>query len=138
MKKKLLIIIFLAVILLMLLLYLILTSQSVKPTVGLSQPTKSEPVILSDETYKTEVKEIFTSYQKMAINNKFTLGDITDLKNRLLGIKGLPAQFQKLHLNFILALDRMVEYLQSNDGKEKQLSLKMADQLKVEYSWLNN
>lgn len=132
------VLIFFLLIFLILVLYLILTSESVKKidNSGLSANNQTTP--LSEENYKIKVKEIFTAYEKLLQDNNFTIEKITELKNELLALKGLPTKFKELHLKLILALDKMEDYLNSQDKQEKNASQQIDSQLKADYSWLNN
>ncbi len=141
MSKKNIILIILSAVLLVLVLVLIATAESGKKIVSPGRPVetvKNENVVLSAASYQAKVKEIFLAYEKSVADDNFTLEKIAELKNKLLGVKGLPAQFKNLHLDFILALDRMEKYLADNDDREKTISQKMMAQLKTDYSWLNN
>ena len=141
MKKKTKILNILLLVLLALVVYLIFTSESVKKTGGLVQPVKNENVALSEEGYRTKVKEIFTAYEKLALDDNFTTDKIEQLKNELLVLKldlKTRIEFQKLHLGFIQALDKTESYLNSRVEREKISSQQMIDKLKVDYSWLNN
>lgn len=132
------ILIFLLFIFLILILYLILTSASVKKNDNVDQPAKNQASALSDEDYKMKAKEIFIAYEELAQDNSFTTEKIAALKDRLLAVKGLPAGFKELHLNFVSAMDRMEDYLREKDQPARDTSQKITNQLKADYSWLNN
>lgn len=147
MTKKAKILTFFLVVLLILILYLILTSESVKKIDNSdrsvqNKTTAQEPqnkvTALSDEDYKAKVKEIFTAYEKLFQGNSFTMEKIAELKNQLLALKGLPAKFKELHLKFVLALTRLEDYLNQKDQRGKNTSQQITNQLKADYSWLNN
>ena len=137
MAKKQKILIFLLLILLGLILYLILTSESIKPVSNLDKIAKPDNSSLLETDYKLKAKEFFTSYQSLIKNNGFTEKNIMELKNKLLGLK-VPVKFKELHLRFILALNKMENYLSRKDEREKDDSFKAISQLKADYSWLNN
>ena len=116
----------------MLVLYLILTSESVKNQAATSLPAannQTAPASLAD-SYRPQVKELFASFEVMARDNSFTKEKIFELKNKLLGLK-VPAEFKQLHLNFVQLLDKV-------EGEQKSAGLQTANQLKADYSWLNN
>jgi len=138
MTNKIKFLIFLLLILLGLAGYFILAPGSVKPAENSREQAKHESLVLPDEDYKAKTKEIFSAYEKLAVNNDFTEEKIEELKNKLLEIKGFQAKFQNFHLNFVLALDRMENYLKSRGGQGKNASQQIASQLKADYDWLNN
>lgn len=154
MTKKAKILTFFLVVLLILILYLILTSGSVKKSDNSDLPTgqagqsvqnkttapepQNKVAALSDEDYKAKVKEIFTAYEKLFQSSSFTMEKVVELKNQLLALKGLPAKFKELHLKFVLALTRLENYLNQKDQREKNTSQQITNQLKADYSWLNN
>lgn len=143
MTKKAKILIFFLLIILILILYLILTSESVKqinnPLLGQAgQPVKSQATALPEADAQAKVKEIFTAYEKLAKDNNFTTEKIAELKNKLSVLKGLPANFEKLALNFVVAMNNMEDYLKKKDRQAKNASQQMINQLKADYSWLNN
>ena len=138
MKKKAKILFFFSLIFLVLILYLILTSEPAKQSVSLKQPVKNQITALSEEDYKAEVKEIFITFEKLARDNSFKMDKIAELKNKLLALKGLPAKFKELHLKFVSALDQAEDYLKQKDEQGKNASQQIGNQLKADYSWLNN
>ena len=138
MKIKAKILFFFSLIIFVLILYLILTSAPAEESVSLSQPVKNQLSALSEEDYKAEVKEIFTTFEKSAQNNSFKIDQIVELKKRLLALKGLPAKFKELHLKFVSALDQAEDYLKEKDEQGKNASQRISNQLKADYGWLNN
>ncbi|MBU0722451.1 hypothetical protein KKA93_03285 [Patescibacteria group bacterium] len=137
MLKKQKILIFLLLIIFLLILYLIFTSESVKQTNSLNQWIKQDSSVLLEADYKPKAKEIFTAYQSLTENNSFTNKNIMELKNKLLDLK-VPVKFKELHIQFVLALIKMENYLSQKDEQEKSDSSQAINQLKVDYNWLNN
>ena len=140
MEKKAKILIFLLSILLLLVLYLIFTSESVKETASPDNsggPTKQDNSAMLENDYKLKAKEFFTAYETLIKNNGFTEENLTELKNKLLGLK-VPVQFKEPHIKFVLALTRMENYLSQKDEREKSDSFQAINQLKADYSWLND
>lgn len=138
MAKQAKILIFFSLILLALILYLILTSESIKKIDNPEPNVKSETGAAPAEDYQSKVKKIFTAYEVLARQGNFTAEDIVNLKSKLLALKGLPAKFKELHLKFISALDRMEDYLKQKDQQGKSASQQIFNQLKADYSWLND
>lgn len=144
MSRKAKIFILLSLILIALILYLILTSASLKKAnyqvqqVKQEQPVKNKSTVMSDEDYKARVKEIFTVYEERAQNKGFTIENVRELKNQLLDFKNIPAKFRDFHINFVLALTGLEDYLNRKDEQVKNTSPQIISQLKADYSWLNN
>ena len=138
MTKKVKILALFLLILFILILYLILTSESVKKIDNSSRPAKNQTTVLSEGDYKAEIKKIFTAYEKLSQDNNLTTEKIAELKDRLLALKGLPAKFKVLHINLVLALDRMADYLKQKNQQEKNSGQQIINQLKANYSWLND
>jgi len=137
MQKKQKILLFLLIILFFLILYLILTSESVKRVDNSSQQIKQDNSVLLENDYKVKAKEFFTAYENLIKNNSFTEKNITELKNQLLGLK-VPLKFKELHIRFVLALTKMENYLSQKIEQEKSDSFQAVNQLKADFSWLNN
>ena len=129
--------IFLLVILLVLVFYLILTSESVKRTENFSQEVKNNAAVALETNYKDKAKQIFADYEKLTQDKNFTNEKIAELKNKLLGLK-VPTKFKELHIQFVLALTKIENYLSRQDEQEKSISQQITNQLKADYSWLNN
>ncbi|MDD4271765.1 MAG: hypothetical protein PHF50_03085 [Patescibacteria group bacterium] len=137
MEKKQKILIFILLILFGLILYLIFTSESVKETNNPAPQTKQDNSAMLESNYKAKAKEFFTAYENLIKDNSFTGQNIAELKNNLLDLK-VPLKFKELHIQFVLALTRMENYLNQEDEREKSASLQAINQLKADYSWLNN
>lgn len=137
MLKKQKILIFLLLIFFGLILYLILTSESIKPVSHSEQPVKSDSSAWLETDYKLKAKEFFTAYESLIKNNGFTEKNIMELKNKLLALK-VPVKFKELHLRFVMALNKMENYLSQKNEREKGNSFQAISQLKADYSWLNN
>ncbi|MDO8667969.1 MAG: hypothetical protein Q7K35_02610 [bacterium] len=138
MTKKVKILIFFSLILLALILYLVLTSGSVKKADISNQQVKNQAAPLLEEDYKAQVKETFIVYENLSKDNSLTAEKTGELKNKLLALKGLPAKFKALHINFVLALTMMEDYLNSKNEQGKVAGQRLVNQLKADYSWLNN
>jgi len=137
MAKKQKILIFLLLILFLLVLYLIFTSESIKDTANPAEQTKQDSSVLLENDYKLKAEEFFIAYENLIKDNNFTEENIAKLKSGLLSLK-VPVKFKELHIKFVLALIRMENYLSQKDEQEKSNSLQTVNQLKADYSWLNN
>ncbi|NCQ16486.1 hypothetical protein GW814_02445 [Candidatus Falkowbacteria bacterium] len=136
MNKKLKVLLLLLAVLLLLVLYLILTSESAREE-SRPAPAKNEAAVQLENNYTTEAKELFNDYSKMVQADSFTLEGLAALKNKILDLK-VPTKFKELHINLVLALTKMENYLNSRNEQEKIFSQQMVNQLKADYSWLNN
>lgn len=137
MPKKQKVLIFLLLILLGLILYLIFTAESIKPLSNPAQPAKSDNSVSLETDYKFKTKELFDVYNNLIKNNSFTKENLAELKSKLLGLK-VPVKFKELHLKFVLALSKTEDYLSRKNESEKSSSFQAVNQLKADYSWLNN
>lgn len=137
MTKKGKVLIFFLLLLLLLISYLILTSESPAKLDSLSRQTKDEKIALSEENYMARIKESFLSFKELSEADGLTAEKITELKSKILALK-VPAKFKELHINFILALTKLENYLIREDDREKISSQEMSDQLQADYNWLNN
>lgn len=137
MPKKQKVLIFLLLILLGLILYLIFTAESIKPVSNSEPPVKPDNSVSLEIDYKFKAKELFDVYNSLIKNNSFTKENLAELKSKLLGLK-VPVKFKELHLKFVLALSKMEDYLSRKDEPEKSSSFQAVNQLKADYSWLNN
>lgn len=137
MPKKQKVLFFLLLILFGLILYLIFTSESIKPVSNLDKTVKPDNSATSETDYKLKVGEFFTAYESLIKDNGLTGENIVELKNKLLALK-VPVKFKELHLRFVLALDKMENYLSQKDERAKGDSFEAVNRLKADYSWLNN
>lgn len=137
MAKKQKVLIFLWLILLGLILYLIFTSESIKPVSNFKQPLKPDNSAWLENNYKLKAKEFFAVGENLIKNNSFTEENVAELKNKLLSLK-VPVKFKEPHIRFVLALNRIENYLNQKDEREKSHSFQALSQLKADYSWLND
>ncbi len=49
----------------------------------------------------------------------------------------MPTEFKELHLNLVLALIRMENFLEDGNAEEKLISLEMVKQIRDNYEWIN-
>jgi len=137
MDKKQKILIWLLLILFLLVLYLIFTSESVKETNNSAEQIKQGSSATLETDYKLKAKEFFAAYENLIKDNSFTEKNIAELKNKLLSLK-VPVKFKELHIRFVLALTGMENYLSQKVERGKSDSFQAINQLKADYSWLNN
>ena len=137
MAKKSKILIFFLLIALALALYLVLTSESVKKDNGSGDQAQNQTSERLEEEYLPKSAELFKQFGDLISRDDFTAEKITELKNKLLELK-VPAKFKDLHVKFFMALTKMENYLSANDEAEKAESRQTINQLKADYSFLNN
>ncbi|MEA3463861.1 MAG: hypothetical protein U9R14_02200 [Patescibacteria group bacterium] len=148
MSKRTILFIFLIVVLLAMVVYLIAGPiiDNQNQTIGRKQAAdqnnnqqanKLVDIGLLAKTYKTEVKVILNNYLRQIQDKSILTAEYTkQIKSQLLDLK-MPTEFKDLHLNLVLALDKMEDYL-INGGEEKlQDSQELINQVKEEYEWLN-
>ncbi|MCK4554023.1 hypothetical protein KAU19_03600 [Candidatus Parcubacteria bacterium] len=127
---------------------LILTSCSIiKPaadkenkTVGQDnnqQADKSIDMGLLTKAYQMEVKVILNNYLRQTQDESLiTIDDVKQTKNSFLALK-MPSKYKDLHLNLVLAMDKMEDYLFDGDEGKLRASQELIKQAKEEYEWLN-
>jgi len=138
MSKKLKILIALLAIILVLFLYLALTSRPLDGGAGVKANNQSEEIrekLASD--YKNSVNRILVDYWQLVQGKDIPAEEGEYLKNRLLELK-VPADFKELHINLVMALTKLSNYLESGDEKEKEESGQMVSQATADYDWLSN
>jgi len=115
--------------------YLILISKPARKVDQLNLTSDNRAIALMEEKYQEQAKNIFIDYEKLIADNNYALEQITQIKNKLLDLK-TPAKFKELHLNLVLALMRMENWLIDKNESEKTKSQQIIDQIKIDYSWL--
>jgi len=92
---------------------------------------------LLTKTYQMEIKVILNNYLRQTQDESLiSVDDVSRTKNSILGLK-MPVQFKGLHLNLVLAMDKMEDYLVDGDEKKLRESKELIKQAKKEYEWLN-
>jgi hypothetical protein len=137
MEKRQATLIFLLIILFSLVLYLIFTSESIKETDNTTQSVKQDNSAALEFAYKLKAKKLLKSFDYL-VNNNLTEQNIAELRNNSLALTGVPKKFQNLHAQFVIALDKMKNYFSQNIETEKNSSLEIINQLKADYTWLND
>lgn len=131
-KKKILVI--LLAVFLILTSYLILSSALIKNK--LKTAVSDDRLEARQSDYQEEVKRIFSDYEKLTLDESITIEKVREVKQRLLNLL-VPAELKDLHLNFVLAISRMENYLNSRLMQEKNFSRQLINKLKADYGWLN-
>ena len=148
MPKKTTFFIFLFIILLIMVVYLIFgpTINNQNQTIGYKQTSdqnnnqqadKLVDMGLLAKAYKTEVKVILNNYLRQTQDKSILTAEYAEqIKSQLLNLK-MPTKFKDLHLNLVLALDKMEDYLIDGCEEKLQASQELVNQAKEEYEWLN-
>ncbi|MDP2708901.1 MAG: hypothetical protein Q8O93_02520 [bacterium] len=130
-------IIFLLLVLLALVLYLILTSESITKGDQAGEPARNQTFADLESEYRPRSAELLARFESLIRRNDVRAEEVAELKNELLDLK-VPAQFKDLHVKFAMALTSLENYLDLADEAEKNKSLQAVNQLKADYSFLNN
>lgn len=91
---------------------------------------------LLKKSYKLETKVILDNYLRIAQDETINIESVKRTKEQLLSLK-VPTEFKDLHLNLVLALDEMEDYLENGDEADKRKSQEMIEREKTKYEWLN-
>jgi hypothetical protein len=59
-----------------------------------------------------------------------------ELENRLMALT-VPSQFKNLHLNLVLAISKLSNYIESGDEEERSKSQALIEQAKTDNEWLH-
>ncbi|MFA4833493.1 MAG: hypothetical protein WC619_01435 [Patescibacteria group bacterium] len=138
MSKKLKILIVLLVIVLVLFLYLVLTSRPLDGGAGVKADNQADEIkekLVSD--YKNSANRILADYWQLVQGKDVPAEEGGYLKNRLLELK-VPADFKELHLNLVMSLTKLEDYLKNGDEKEKEESGRLMNKATTSYDWLGN
>ncbi|MEK7557987.1 MAG: hypothetical protein AAB530_02150 [Patescibacteria group bacterium] len=136
-KKREQILISLIIVSLLVITYLIITSKTVQKVNQSNLATNNITTAQMEEKYKAQVKKILNYYEKLISTNDYTLGQIVQTKNKLLNLQ-VPTKFKDLHINLVLTLTRMENYLTNKDEAEKIIAQQLINQIKIDYSWIFN
>ncbi len=85
--------------------------------------------------YKNDVNNILSNYSNLIQTNNFTAAQIKSIKKQLLGLK-VPSMFKDLHVNLVLAVTKMENFLSNGNSEDKFFSQKMINKSKKNYNWL--
>lgn len=91
---------------------------------------------LLKKSYKAETKVILANYLRIAQDETINIESVKQTKEQLLSLK-VPTEFKELHLNLVLAMDEMEDYLENGDEADKRKSQEMIEQEKTKHEWLN-
>ncbi|MBI4812438.1 hypothetical protein HY798_03310 [Candidatus Falkowbacteria bacterium] len=89
-----------------------------------------------ENDYKKDAKLILDDYSRLAVAPNANIGEVEQMENKLLSLT-VPAKFKDLHLNLVLAMTKMENFLRTGDAEEKTTSQQMIGQIKTDYDWIN-
>jgi uncharacterized protein YpmS len=136
MSKNLKILIALLAVIAVLFLYLVLTSRPLDGNIELEANNQSEEIntrLVND--YKNNANKILASYWQLSRDKEISIEECGYLKDRLLELK-VPSDFKELHLNLVMAFDKLEDYLENGGEKEKAESKRIIEQAMADYEWL--
>ena len=132
MKKKYLFLILLILLVLLIALYIVFTPEKTDYYLKLEESIAKESkvnVVINASDYKKEILPILNSYLDLLENNSFSEENILNLKTNILEIK-VPKNYKELHLNIILALERMEEFIKTENEEDKISSVNLLNEAK--------
>lgn len=84
--------------------------------------------------YKASVTKIISDYYNLDISST-TVSEVEIVRENLFGLT-VPAELKDLHLNLVMALTKMEDYLAGNNKEAREESEKIMDQAKLDNNWL--
>lgn len=136
-KGKILLVLFISALLLVL--YLFLTSEQAaknKQPQNVSKNEERVDLVKLENDYKAAAKAILADYSNSIQAADVKTDQIGKAKSELLALK-VPTKFKDLHLNLVLSMVKMENFLASRDENEKIASQQMTNQIKANYVWIN-
>ena len=89
-----------------------------------------------ESDYKAEAKSILDGYSQLSNNNGIDINEVKQVKNNFLALK-VPTKFKDLHLDLVLAMVKMENFLTSGANEEKIASQQIVSRIKANYAWIN-
>jgi len=123
--------------------YLILTSEN-NPAAendqtnsGQNQPTSedSKKAEALKSEYENNSSAIFSEYLELINSPTVAAEEVYAVKQKFLDLK-VPVEYKNLHLNLVLALVKMENYLRAGQESDKLESQQLISRAAVNYSWL--
>jgi hypothetical protein len=86
--------------------------------------------------YQEKVQMIFADFLLLAQDLEGTsVNQVESIKNQLLELR-VPTQFKDLHLDLVLTINKMEEFLLNGNSEDKFFSQEMIEKIKESYDWL--
>lgn len=112
-----------------------LSSSKISGSAEQKEAPKVDQAALEDN-YKIKAKSVVSDFAASMQSGQFAAGKIEQSREILLGLT-VPAKFKDLHIELVLALDRMDEFVKTGDASKKTISEEMIAKAKANYEWLN-
>jgi hypothetical protein len=87
--------------------------------------------------YKEGIGEAFAEFSVLKDNADLTVPRVEKIKNQALDLK-VPSEFKDLHLDFVLAMVRMEDFIQTGSEEAKTTGEELIEKIKGNYPWLYN
>lgn len=119
--------------------YIAFTSESGIIKLDKKVVEEIQPAILIEQLkieYKEKANKIIVSYLDLLDHEKLEINNLNEIKARLLELK-LPEDFKELHVNLVLAFDKMENYLLNENTEDELKSQQLIDELIADYSWID-
>lgn len=136
MSKKAKILILLSVIFFLLILYLLITAEPVKKMDLTDNKFNTSQLERLTNNYQEQAGVIIANYLKLLKDDSYNLDQVKQIKDKLLELK-VPTIFKNLHIDLVLALTKMENFLLEGKEPDKIESQRIINQIKADYSWLN-
>lgn len=123
-------------------LYLIIVNRSINNLnqavrQGGDKPAAKVDLGLLEANYKIKTKLIFDNYQRLTQDpESATVDQIRLTREQLLDLK-VPAKFKQLHLDLVMAMSKMEDYINNGDGQKLLDSRQLVAAIKTNNAWLN-
>lgn len=105
-----------------------------------NQPTKTQALkvdlVKLESEYKARTIVSLNGYLDLVQEQKLNREALEKIKNELLSIK-VPTQFKDLHIDLVMAMVKMDNFLQDGKNDDKKISEEIIAKVKKTYPWLN-
>jgi hypothetical protein len=101
------------------------------------QDKSSKKIDLSkmEDDYRSEIKIRFSEIYTYLTSAAFDSGKLESIKSGILSLR-VPVKYKDLHLELVLAIDKMENFEKYGKMDDKKNSLKILDQVKNENKWI--
>ena len=138
------IILILSLIIFIILIYLLLTSDNknknfIESSNNISTSTAKDVVDLVElkKNYEISMSNYYGNFIEIINNDNPEQANLSKLKLDTLSLK-VPAEYKDLHINFILAITKMEDYINEKKLENKEESLRIINELKNKYPAIYN
>jgi hypothetical protein len=88
-----------------------------------------------EEAYRAQIKTEYEKVYNYLKESKNNASDLVSIRTAILALR-VPTRFRDLHLELVLAIDRMENYEKFGKTSDKTESEKIINRLKTENQWL--